>query len=157
MVLIVCLLKVCEQIFCSPIHELWDGFMYFHAYIHSFIYVQAVGDTGQGWGDAIPYILFSREIWKRLFLNPLKQILQKCCSVGKHIGRVNQQGHNIDSERSPIVPQMTRTITGCPSYTHFTVQHEESDVSWGYGTHTINSTLYVLVLCKWCIKWFLLL
>ena len=94
-----------------------------------YIYMQAVGDTGQGWGDAILYILFSREIRKRLFLNPLKQILQKCCSVGKYIRRVNQQRHNIDSERTPIVPQVTRTVTGCPSYTHFTVQHEESDVS----------------------------
>ena len=91
--------------------------------------MQAVGDTGQGWGDAILYILFSREIRKRLFLNPLKQILQKCCSVGKYIRRVNQQRHNIDSERTPIVPQVTRTVTGCPSYTHFTVQYEESDVS----------------------------
>ena len=58
MALIVCLLKVCEQIFCSPIHELWDGFMYFHAYIHLYTCRQwGILDRG---GVTLYYTSFSR-------------------------------------------------------------------------------------------------
>lgn len=64
--------------------------------------LQSIGDGGQGLVNAILFVFLSREIRKRLFWNPLKQIferLKQCC------GRSNPgKSYQITVDSPPLIP-----------------------------------------------------
>ena len=76
---------------------------------------QAIGDGGQGWGNAILFILFSKSIRERLFVNPGERL---CGYIQKR--RVQ--------ERSTLQSGLLKTAPSShpvsyPSSTYFVVPH----------------------------------
>ena len=55
-------------------------FMLLVCFIHAF-YWQAIGDPGQGWGNAILYVFMSPVVRKQLITNPLRKLIRK---TGSH-------------------------------------------------------------------------
>lgn len=60
-------------------------------YHPSLVYMQSIGDTGQGWGNALLYVIFSATIFKRLcpcLYYAWKRIKIKCSRSKKDNGPV---------------------------------------------------------------------
>ena len=60
----------------APIHHQIRTYLYrfFYVLFNDIIIIQAIGDGGQGWGNAVLFIMFSKSIHERLFINPMKRL-----------------------------------------------------------------------------------
>ena len=81
-------------------------------------YMQAIGDGGQDWANALLFVIFSKNIRQRLFGNPLKKMwgcVQKTNSHSVHTSP------NIHSELSQTAPESDRI--SYPSNTYCIISH----------------------------------
>ena len=76
--------------------------------------MQAVGDSGQGWGNAVLYIFLSPKIRTRLFCNPCQTCLRmsgrKLQAVGQRLASVG--AHRLDESQSTA--SSSQSQNACP-------------------------------------------
>ena len=79
-------------------------FMLLICFIHVF-YWQAIGDPGQGWGNAILYVFMSPVVRKQLITNPLRKLIRK---TGRAMMAVGGDSSNDEGEEGPDQEQNRR-------------------------------------------------
>ena len=72
-------------------------FMLLICFIHVF-YWQAIGDPGQGWGNAILYVFMSPVVRKQLITNPLRKLIRK---TGRAMMAMGGNSSNDEGEEGP--------------------------------------------------------
>ena len=78
-------------------------------------FIQAIGDGGQGWGNALLFVAFSKNIRDRLFVNPVKKL---CGCIPKKSAQARPTAQSYLLETAP-----SSNPVSCPSSTFFIVPH----------------------------------
>jgi hypothetical protein len=99
-----------------------------------FSILQAIGDGGQGWGNAILYVFFSPEIRRRLFGEPFDKCLlaaenkfQELLETETETSKSVQSG-KVQSERVSLVISENTVTNGRPA-TGYGVRNYQGDSS----------------------------
>lgn len=89
--------------------------------------MQAVGDGGQGWANALLFVIFSKNIRRRLFIEPLRRICIQTRQAESNTGQAKAAGSR------PLQSEMTTAPTShpvyYPSYTNFDVPYTNAFTS----------------------------
>ena len=82
-----------------------------------FIYWQAIGDPGQGWGNAILYVFMSPVVRKQLITNPLRKLIRKTgramLAVGGDSSNDEREGSDQEQNRQEELQNEPR-VRGTP-------------------------------------------
>ena len=81
-------------------------------------YWQAIGDPGQGWGNAILYVFMSPVVRKQLITNPLRKLIRKTGRVMMAVGGDSsnderEEGSNVEENRQEELQNEPR-VRGTP-------------------------------------------
>ena len=92
----------------------------FHAscLFHSCIHWQAIGDPGQGWGNAVLYVFMSPVVRKQLITNPLRKLIRKAGRAMMAVGGDSsndegEEGSNLEQNRQEELQNEPR-VQGTP-------------------------------------------
>ena len=81
-------------------------------------YCQAIGDPGQGWGNAILYVFMSPVVRKQLITNPLRKLIRKTGRAMMAVGgdssnNEGEEGSNLEQNRQEELQNEPR-VRGTP-------------------------------------------
>ena len=99
----------------------------------SLLYMQAIGDGGQGWCNALLYVFFSPTIRRRMFVKPCEQCLRK---VGDQLQELIET--DVESNVSKRSAE-TRSLNLAED-THNTAESERTPLASAVGYAVTNYT-----------------
>ena len=81
-------------------------------------YWQAIGDPGQGWGNAVLYVFMSPVVRKQLITNPLRKLIRKTGRAMMAVGgdssnNEGEEGSNLEQNRQEELQNEPR-VRGTP-------------------------------------------